>query len=302
MAAFPLTAKAAIHTPLVFRAGLFSADGLPWPSLEGIRDFARFAGIEDGAIRTALSRAKREGSVLAQADGARGARYVLAPETFARGVAQVRADQRPEGFLLAVFSFSTPEQEERASLRALLKSYGFHKLAQNTYIHGRIETESLMAAIRELGLERNFFLFTCPDIEDEGLVARVLSLFDLESRRKELDNYLALLKDFLPDELLRKANAGDRAVGRQEADGLAAGDDTSGDQAAGEQAAGDEFARRLLYVAAVHWERVEASEPPIPARHLPAGYAYGEIQTFYGHRLQEGRPAMLKYFTRAFNS
>ena len=277
MTAFRLTAKAAIHTPLVFRAGLFSGEGLPWPSLEGIRDFARFAGIEDGAIRTALSRAKREGSLIAEADGTRSARYVLAPETFARGVAQIRADKRPEGFLLAVFSFSTPEQEERASVRALLKSYGFRKLAQNTYIHGRIETESLVTAIRDLGLERNFFLFTCPDIEDENLVARVLSLFDLESRRKELREYLKLLKDFLSEEVSRQAETGD-------------------------QAAGDEFARRLLYAAAVHWERVESGEPPIPARHLPPGYAFGEIQAFYGRRLQEGRRAMLGYFKRVFEA
>jgi len=33
MTAFRLTAKAAIHTPLVFRAGLFSGDGLHWKVL-----------------------------------------------------------------------------------------------------------------------------------------------------------------------------------------------------------------------------------------------------------------------------
>jgi len=267
MAAFPLTAKAAVHTPLVFRAGMFAGDGLPWPSLEGIRDFARFAGIEDGTVRTALSRGKRDGSLLAETDGTGRNRYILSPETFAMGAAQVRADRRPEGFLLAVFSFTAPEQEERASLRALLKSYGFRKLAQNTYIHGRIETSGLVSAIRELGLERNFFLFTCPDIEDEGLVARVLALFDLEARRRELDNYLGLLREFLPEGL-----------------------------------AGDEFARRLLYVGAVHWERVEAGEPPIPAKYLPAGYALGEIQAFYGQKLEEGHGAMLGYFTRVFGA
>ena len=276
MAAFPLTAKAAVHTPLVFRAGMFAGDGLPWPSLEGIRDFARFAGIEDGTVRTALSRGKLDGSLLVKTDGTGRNRYILSPETFAMGAAQVRADRRPEGFLLAVFSFTAPEQEERASLRALLKSYGFRKLAQNTYIHGRIETSGLVAAIRELGLERNFFLFTCPDIEDEGLVARVLALFDLEARRRELGEYLRLLKDFLPDELARGA--------------------------AGGSAAGDEFARRLLYVGAVHWERVEAGEPPIPAKYLPAGYALGEIQAFYGRKLQEGHGAMLEYFRRVFGA
>jgi len=270
MKAFPLSARAAVHTPLVFRAGLYAADGLPWPSLEGIRDFAHFAGIEDGAIRTALSRSKRDGSLLVEADPAGRNRYSLAPATFAMGTAQIRADQRPEGFLLAVFSFTTPEQEERASLRALLKSFGFRKLAQNTYIHGRIETEGLHAAIRGLGLENNFFLFTCPDIDDENLVARVLSLFDLESRRKKLGEYFSLLKDFLPEELSRVA------------------------------ASSDEFARRLLYVGAVHWEHVEASEPPIPAKYLPADYAFKEIQAFYGQQLEKGRAATLGYFRRVF--
>ncbi len=280
MKAFPLTARAAVHTPLVFRAGLYAADGLPWPSLEGIRDFAHFAGVEDGAIRTALSRGKRDGSLVVEADPAGRNRYSLAPATFAMGTAQIRADQRPEGFLLAVFSFTTPEQEERASLRALLKSFGFRKLAQNTYIHGRIETEGLHAAIRELGLENNFFLFTCPDIDDENLVARVISLFDLESRRKKLGEYFSLLKDFLPEKLSRA---------------VAAGDD-----AAGDNAAGDEFARRLLYIGAVHWEHVEASEPPIPAKYLPADYAFKEIQAFYGRKLEEGRAATLGYFRRVF--
>lgn len=274
MKAFPLTARAAVHTPLVFRAGLYAADGLPLPSLEGIRDFAHFAGIGDGAIRTALSRGKHDGSLVVEADPAGRNRYFLAPATFAMGTAQIRADQRPEGFLLAVFSFTTPEQEERASLRALLKSFGFHKLAQNTYIHGRIETEGLHAAIHGLGLENNFFLFTCPDIDDENLVARVISLFNLESRRKKLGEYFSLLRDFLPEELSRVVATGDNA-------------------------AGDEFARRLLYVGAVHWEHVEASEPPIPAKYLPADYAFKEIQAFYGQRLEEGRDAMLGYFRRA---
>ena len=121
---------------------------------------------------------------------------------------------------------------------------------------------------------------SCPDIDDENLVARVISLFDLESRRKKLGEYLDLLKDFLPEGLSRA---------------VAAGDDAAGDDAAGE-----EFARRLLYVGAVHWENVEASEPPIPAKYLPTDYAFKEIQAFYGRRLEEGRAAMLGYFRRVF--
>jgi len=148
--AYPLTAKAATHTPLVFRAGLESFEGLPWPSLEGIRDFAHFAGIGDGAVRTALSRAKAEGSILVEPDSKGLNRYALAPASFEMGLAQIHSDQRLEGFLLAVFSFKSDDNEARSALRGVLKNYGFKKLAQNTYIHGRIETEGLRRAIRGL--------------------------------------------------------------------------------------------------------------------------------------------------------
>ena len=261
MNAYPLSAKAAIHTPIVFRAGFFSSNDLPWPSLKGISDFARFCGVEDGAVRTALSRAKAEGSILVEIDATGRNRYTLSPSTFARGASQIHAEARPDGFLLAVFSFKTEEQDDRAALRNLLKSYGFRKLAQNTYIQGRIETEGLESAIQELGLEDHFYLFTCPDVEDKRLVSRILDLFDLEERQKELRDYLALLTSFLPEGL-----------------------------------PGNEMARRLLYVGAVHWERIEAGEPPIPAKYLPSEYPFSEIQRFYGKRLEEGRDALFQYY------
>ncbi len=263
MKAYPLTAKAAVHTPLVFRAGLASFEGLPWPSLEGIRDFSRFAGVGDGAMRTALSRARAEGSLLVEAGQGGESRYVLAPATLAMGNAMIHAEARQEGFLLAVFSFRQEENEGRAALRAVLKTFGFRKLAQNTYIHGRIATTALRAAIADLGLEEHFFLFTCPEIEDKDLIARILALFDIEGRRKELRDYLHRLKAFLPE-------------------GLPA----------------DEGARRLLYVGAVHFERIEASEPPFPARHLPPDYPLAEIASFYGRRIEAGGHALFDYYRK----
>jgi DNA-binding transcriptional regulator PaaX len=261
MTAYPLTAKAAVHTPIVFRAGFFSSEDIPWPSLEGLRDFAHFAGIEDGAVRTALSRAKADGSIVVNTDVNGRNRYAVSPSSFAIGTAQINSDQRPQGFLIAVFSFKAEDKEDRSALRSLLKSYGFRKLAQNTYIHGRIETSGLRTAIADLGLEDHFFLFTCPDIEDGHLISRILKLFDMEGRRKYLLDYYTRLSAFLERNLSR-----------------------------------DEFSRRLLYVGAVHWERMEASEPPFPAKYLPPDYALAEIQRFYGQMLAEGREALLEYF------
>jgi len=263
MRAYPLTAKAAVHTPLVFRAGIESFQNFPWPSLEGIRDFAHFAGIGDGAVRTALSRAKAEASLLIEADSSGRNRYILAPATFAMGMAQIHSDRRREGFLLAIFSFTKDENEDRSALRGVLKAYGFKKLAQNTYIHGRVETESLRAAIAALGLEEHLFLFTCPEIEDAVLVTRILALFDIEGRRKVLRAYLTRLKSFFSGRLTE-----------------------------------DELARRLLYVGAVHWELIEASEPPFPAKYLPDDYALAEIHRLYGQKLAEGGKALLSYYEK----
>lgn len=260
--AYPLSAKAAVHTPVVFRAGMDYLGSLPWPSLEGLRDFASFARIGDSALRTALSRAKAEGSLVVEKDGAGTKRYRLSQAKLDIGLSLIHAEARPEGFILAVFSFRSEDSSERAALRDLLRDFGFRKLAQNTYINGRIETKGLKAEVKKLGLEDHLFVFTCPDIEDGDLVRRILSLFDLEARKAELSAYLKRLQAFLPEGL--------------------------GD---------DDLARRLLYVGPVHYERCEVGEPPFPATYLPEDYPLREIQAFYGERLSQGQEKMLAYYT-----
>lgn len=259
--AYPITAKAAVHTPSVFRSGMPGLSGLPWPRLEGIRDFARFAGISDGAMRTALSRAKAEGSLVVEADAAGVNRYRLSAAQLARGNAVIHSGTRPEGFVVAVFAFRSEDSDERAALRETLKDFGFRKLAQNAYINGRLDTAPLKEAVRGMGLQDHLHLFTCPELEDEDQARRVVALFDLESRRKELAEYLAVLGAFLPDGL-----------------------------------ADDELARRLLYVGPVHFERIELGEPPIPKRYHPVDYPLDEINRLYGERLERGGALMLSYY------
>jgi DNA-binding transcriptional regulator PaaX len=260
--AYPISAKAAVYTPVIFRAGLEFLVDLPWPSLEGIRDFAHFANIGESAIRTALSRAKADGGLLVQRDKAGTNRYHMAASRFEMGKAVIHGEARPEGFIIAVFSFKSEDTNERAAIRDLLKDFGFKKLAQNTYINGCIETSGLKAAAREQGLDKNLYLFTCPDIDDRDLVGKILDLFDFEAKKKELAEYLSLLRDFLPE-------------GLPDA----------------------ELARRLLYTGPVHYERSEVGEPPFPAKYLPADYPLKEIQSFYARRLEEGRGKILEYYS-----
>ncbi len=260
--AYPISAKAAVYTPVIFRTGLDFLVDLPWPSLEGIRDFAHFSHIGDSAIRTALSRAKAEGGLLIQRDAAGTNRYRMAASRFDMGKAVIHGADRPEGFIIAVFSFKSEDTSERAAIRDLLKDFGFKKLAQNTYINGRIETSGLKSAAQAQGLDKNLYLFTCPDIDDQDLVNKILDLFDLEAKKRELEEYLSLLRDFLPE-------------GLPDA----------------------ELARRLLYTGPVHYEHCEVGEPPFPAKYLPPDYPLKEIQRFYAQRLEEGRGKILEYYS-----
>ncbi|MDP3178323.1 MAG: hypothetical protein Q8M76_10500 [Spirochaetaceae bacterium] len=109
--AYPISAKSAAHTPAVFRSGLEALDGLPWTAFPG---------------------RAWQASATSRASPASGTARL------AMGSAVIREELRPEGFLVAVFSFKSEDATERA-------------------------------ALRELGLERRLFLFAYSDIDDRDL-------------------------------------------------------------------------------------------------------------------------------------
>lgn len=262
MELYPFTAKEAVFTPLIFRAGMEQLGNMPYPSLAGIRDLAYFSGISDSAVRTTLSRAKSNGSIIVFKDALGNSRYKLSQAYFEMGMTMISREKQPEGFIVAVFSFTKDAISERAVVRETLKNFGFKRIAQNTYINGRIETKSLLDAMKDYGLEKNLYLFHCPDIDDLDLLHKVLELFDMKTRKTMLQNFYAQTVEFLTSERLSD----------------------------------EEIGRRLLYFGAVYWTVCQVDEPPIPEKYLPNGYPLQKIKEFYGHYMQKNMDKIVDYY------
>lgn len=259
---YPYSAKEVVYTPIIYRIGLQMPDTVPFPSIKGIRDLATFAGISDAAIRTALSRAKSDGSIQEFKDALSESRYTIAPSTYEMGLVSLNRDEHPEGFILAVFSFTKDAESERAVVRDTLKNYGFKRLAQNTYINGRIDTSGLMTAMKSFGLEKNLYLFHCPDIDDQDLIQKILIVFDMEKRKEMLNHFYDRMVHFLSESGISDLDIG----------------------------------RRLLYFGAIYWTICENGEPPIPKKHLPLDYPMAKIRAFYTEFIEKNRDKLIKYY------
>lgn len=260
----PYTAKEAVYTPIIYRSGLPMPETVPYPSLNGIRDLAQFAGISDTAIRTAISRAKADGSIIETKDSLGKSRYRIAPATFEMGMATITREKQPEGFIVAVFSFTKDAESERAVVRETLRNYGFKRLAQNTYINGRIDTKGLLESMKSFGLEKNLYLFQCPDIDDPDLISKILGLFDLDGRKAMLERFYVQMVDFLGQKDLSD----------------------------------DELGRRLLYFGAIYWTVCELGEPPIPQKHLPEDYPMPRIRQFYMDFIERNHGKLVQYYIK----
>jgi DNA-binding transcriptional regulator PaaX len=261
---YPLSAREAVSTPMILRCGTFTDGSLPYPSLNGIRDFAAYCGIRDGAVRTALSRAHAEGAVRIYLDSGKVVRYRLVESRMEMGLTVSGRQNRPEGFIIAVFSFATEEEPARAKVRETLKYYGFKKLAQNTYINGRIETAGLKKVMRAFGLEKNLYLFDCPSVDDADLIEKILSVFEIGKRNRFLQKFHRDLADFLEEKNLDA----------------------------------EEIVHRMYYAGPVHWTICRVDEPPFPPKYLPADYPLDSILRLYEGMLRKHGKTLVTHYRK----
>lgn len=268
---YPLSVKASVYNFLILRDGASFLAGLPYPSLAAIRDFALYAGTSDSAIRTLLSREGRAGYIRKEKDEAGIMRYRLSEPSLVISMVNSRRNGLPEGFTVAIFSFTVDATSERSIVRETLKNFGFKKIAQNVYLNGRIDTGPLRSAMRELRLDSHLYLLDCPDIGDMALIGKITDLFEVRRRSEELDAFERAMTAFL---------------------------DGSDAEAAGR----DGLPRRLIYAGLVFWERFRTTEPPLPARLLPENYRFGEISRIYEERYSAGASALIEYYTRITRS
>ena len=244
---YPLSLKEIITTPMIFRETVPQLKGFPFPTLSAIRDLTEFAGHSYGTLRTAISRTRASGELnnFQDKNGVKRFRLTKLQKSVSNVV--VNWQNRPQGFTLVVFSFRKDDEKERRTVREILKYFGFQKLAQNTYINGMIDTTGMETEMKHRKLDRNLYVFRCPEVNSPGLLKRLRKIFDIENRARELSEFETDLKAFLSEPSIR----------------------------------GDEFARRVFYAGPLHYSKCFVEEPPLPASVLPEGYPLGTLQDFY---------------------
>ncbi len=264
---YPLQLQHILITPMIFRENVLLFRELPYPTLNGIRDLAEYAGFSYSAVRTALSRVRAKGEIDMFKDEKGKIRYSLTE--IQKSVSRVVSNQkdRPEGFILAVFSFRKDDEKERYVARETLRYYGFKRLAQNTYINGLIDTKELTSAIRKYGLDKNLYIFKCPDIEEGALKDKILEIFDLKRRVLFLNQFNNDLYYFFSEENISE----------------------------------DECARRYLYAGPVHYLKCFVDEPPFPARFLPEDYPLNKIEGLIKLFSTQNRDKIIRYYIKINN-
>lgn len=259
---YPVALNELLLAPIVFREGLPELASAPQVSARSMTTLAEFGGHSAGAIRTALSRLRAGGDVDTSVDARGVTRYRLAALGRSIGATVRQRPTRPDGLLLAIFSFAADDSRERQAVREALRLYGFHKLAQNVYVNGEIDTRELEEVFRREGVSEHVYLLRCHDSDDPALRRKLSSLFDLEARKRVLAAFREDLSAWLEAPKL---------------------DDAS-------------FARRFLYSGPVHYRLTFTEEPPVPASWLPSGYSLDEVRALLPRLAKARARALVRFF------
>ena len=206
--------------------------------------------------------ARASGMMTTEDDAGGVTRYQLAGIARSISHAVIARPSRPDGFLLAVFSFASDDVRERQVVREALKLHGFQKLAQNVYINGQMETAELEAVFEREGLTEHVYFFRCQEGDEPALRKKLTTLFDLPRRMQTLLQFQRDLSAFLEEPRLD----------------------------------GPTFARRYLYSGPVHYRITFTEEPPLPARALPAGYPIDSLETLMSGLANSHAGVLARYF------
>ncbi len=261
MAAYPLTLKEIMGTPIIFRVHAFSDSNLPMPRLAHLRDLAEFAGFSFSALRTALSRASKDGDIESFVDEMGTVRYRLtkAQESVGRSVIEHATGQ--SGLTIAVFSFKTDEEKKRSTLRKMLGWFGFRMLTQNVYITGSIDQRHVEQAALQEGLAEHLYLFPVSGDISPSAVKKLISVLEVKKQTRRAIKFLADMEAFI-------ASASNPM----------------------------DFGRRLFYLAPVHHTFSFTNDIPLHPQLLSHDYPFQELQQSMIRHLESGKQDLMNYY------
>jgi phenylacetic acid degradation operon negative regulatory protein len=215
-----------------------------WLSVAALIRLLADLGVDEPAVRSAISRLKRRGILQAQRlDGAAG--YELSAEALAilrEGDARIFRRQRAtlaDGWLLAVFSVPESQRQQRHVLRSELTRRGFGMVTPGVWVVPAHPDDATAEMLRRLGLDAYADLFHARHLAFGDLTQKARQWWDLD---KLQDLYQEFITEHAP------------ALARHQ----------SG------QSGEDAFAD---YVRALTgWRRLPYLDPGLPAELLPAGW------------------------------
>jgi phenylacetic acid degradation operon negative regulatory protein len=261
--------------------GLYGRTDGGWLSVASLIRLLADLGVDEPAVRSAISRLKRRGILESRRQNGQ-AGYELSTEA----VAILReGDERifhreqaklADGWLLAVFSVPESQRHRRHVLRSELARLGFGMAAPGVWIVPAHRDDTTAAMLRRLGLDAYADLFHANHFAFGDLAQKVRQWWDLDELGRQYQQFLRSHEPALKRWRRRPATSGS-ASGVGCADGSPEAD----------RAAFADYVRALT-----DWRRLPYLDPGLPAELLPEGWAgVRAADVFFALRSRLAEPA-----------
>jgi phenylacetic acid degradation operon negative regulatory protein len=253
------TRSARLRQLIVTVYGLYARSDGGWLSVAALIRLLADLGVDEPAVRSAISRLKRRGILQARRqDGSAG--YQLSAEALAilrEGDARIFRRRRAtlaDGWLLAIFSVPETQRHQRHVLRSELSRLGFGMVAPGVWIVPAHPQDTTAETLRRLGLDSYADLFHADHLAFGDPADKVRRWWDLDELERR---YQAFIHAHEP--ALRRWEQEFSERDRWEQDSRAG--------RATEQEAFADYARALT-----DWRRLPYSDPGLPVELLPADW------------------------------
>lgn len=223
--------------------GLYARTGGGWVSVAALIRLLAELGVDEPAVRSAISRLKRRGILEARRqDGSAG--YQLSAEALAilhEGDARIFRRRRAalaDGWLLAVFSVPEAERGRRHVLRSELTRLGFGMVAPGVWIVPAHPRDATAETLRRLGLDSYADLFHADHLAFGDPADKIRRWWDLHELERRYEAFI---------------RAYDPALARR-----------------GPRSEGEAFAEYVRMLT--DWRQLPYLDPGLPAELLPEGW------------------------------
>jgi phenylacetic acid degradation operon negative regulatory protein len=175
--------------------GLYARSDGGWLSVAALIRLLGELGVDEPAVRSAISRLKRRGILEARRQ-AGSAGYQLSAEALAilrEGDARIFRQRRAtlaDGWLLAVFSVPEAERHRRHVLRSELTRLGFGMVAPGVWIVPAHPQDATAETLRRLGLDAYADLFHADHLAFGDPAGKIRRWWDLDELERRYETFI----------------------------------------------------------------------------------------------------------------